>query len=91
MAEHTEILDGLKQVINLVKKTDHDKIQENTDLMADLGFDEVARLEVLMMTERYFAVQFSDREMDELVRLKDIIASVDAQKSVERWQQSGML
>jgi acyl carrier protein len=91
MAEHTEILDGLKQVINLVKKTDPDKIQENTDLMADLGFDEVARLEVLMMTERYFAVQFSDREMDELVRLKDIIASVDAQKSVERWQQSGML
>lgn len=67
---------GLVKLVQLVKPVEEEKINERADLKADLGFDEVDRLELLMMAERYFDVAFSDGEIDFLSGFGDILDAI---------------
>lgn len=77
MAENREeIREGLKKVVQLVKKVEDDRIVPAADLKQDLTLDEVGRIEVLMMAERYFDVEFSESEIDYLSRFGDIANTI---------------
>ncbi len=78
-----EVLKQIAEIVNLIKKTDETLITREADIKKTLAFDEVARLELLMMAERFFSVQFSDGEMDYLVNIGDMVDTIIDKKRME--------
>ncbi len=79
----TEVRNELVKVINLIKKTDEALITREADIKKDLALDEVGRIELLMMSERYFSVDFTDGEIDFLTNIGDLIDSIIDKKKME--------
>ncbi len=79
----TEVLEQLIKVVNLIKRTDEALIVREADIKRDLGLDEVGRIELLMMSERFFGVDFSDGEIDYLSNVGDMIDSIIDKKRME--------
>ena len=71
-----QVLNEVKQVVAQCQGIEPEKLQENTDLDADLHFDSLERVELAMEIEEQFDVTISD-EMEQQIRtVGDIVDGV---------------
>ena len=71
----------LEKIADIVSKqlgADIDDIDENTNIMDDLGADSLDVVEMLMAVEESFGVAVPDEEIPNLKTVRDIIEYVEA-------------
>ena len=78
MEENMDISAKLKQIIASQLRIDVQSIEDNTDVMEDLGADSLDIVEILMVIEEQFGVSIPDEDIVSLRCLSDLQAYIES-------------
>lgn len=70
----------VKETVAKHFKIDKSRISLNSDLVRDLGADSLDIVEIVMMIEEEFDIQFTDDELNNLKKVGDLVTVVEKRK-----------
>ena len=74
------VLEKLKELLAEQLSVDADSINENTDIIKDLGADSLDVVELMMTFEEEYGVEISDEDAFNLKTIGDIVAYIEARQ-----------
>lgn len=74
------IEDKVKETVAKHLKIDKSRISLNSDLVRDLGADSLDVVEIVMMLEKEFGIEFTDNELNNLKKVGDLVTVIEKRK-----------
>ena len=74
----SDIGDKIKKIIVDHLGVDAAKVTEEASFIDDLGADSLSAVEIVMEIEKQFDITIDDKQVESIVRVKDIIAIVES-------------
>ena len=74
------IEDKVKENVAKHLKIDKNRISLNSDLVRDLGADSLDVVEIVMMLEKEFGIEFTDNELNNLKKVGDLVTVIEKRK-----------
>ena len=71
------VLDKIKSILSTQFGIDEDQINENTDVVSDLGADSLDVVELMMSVEDEFGIMIQDEEIAELKTVGDVVNYIE--------------
>lgn len=71
------VLDKIKSILSSQFGIDEDQINENTDVVNDLGADSLDVVELMMSVEDEFGIMIEDEEIAELKTVGDVVNYIE--------------
>ena len=71
------VLDKIKSILSSQFGIDEDQINENTDVVSDLGADSLDVVELMMSVEDEFGIMIQDEEIAELKTVGDVVNYIE--------------
>ena len=71
------VLDKVKSILSSQFGIDEDQINENTDVVSDLGADSLDVVELMMSVEDEFGIMIQDEEIAELKTVGDVVNYIE--------------
>ena len=72
------VLNKLKEIIANQFGIDTDELNEDTDIVADLGADSLDVVEMMMALEEEFSITIEDEKIAELKTIGDVVDCVES-------------
>ena len=72
------VLNKLKEIIANQFGIDTDELNEDTDIVADLGADSLDVVEMMMALEEEFGITIEDEKIAELKTIRDVVDCVES-------------
>ena len=72
------VLNKLKEIIADQFGIDMDELNEDTDIVADLGADSLDVVEMMMALEEEFGITIEDEKIAELKTISDVVDCVES-------------
>ena len=70
----------VKETVAKHLKIDKNRISLNSDLVRDLGADSLDVVEIVMMLEKEFGIEFTDNELNNLKKVGDLVTVIEKRK-----------
>ena len=71
------VLDKIKSILSSQFGIDEDQINENTDVVNDLGADSLDVVELMMSVEDEFGIMIEDEEIAEFKTVGDVVNYIE--------------
>ena len=77
-----DTLDRVRGIVSRELEMPVDEIRPGHAIQRDLGADSLAMMQIAMAVEEEFGITVEDHELDSLVRIGDVVKSVDAKLAI---------
>ncbi len=84
MADNTEILNGLAEIVEEVAGIDADEVTAEKSFVDDLDIDSLSMVEIAVQAEDMFGVKIPDNELAELKSVGDAVDYIAANQAANR-------
>jgi acyl carrier protein len=76
-APHETVAMNVRSLIAKYLGIDAQRVSDESRFVSDLGADWLDRLELMIMVEEQFAIEFADDDLDRLVAVGDLIRFIE--------------